>query len=35
MKSKIKALRFSKKIKVDTTNIDADFSALGDTGYMK
>jgi hypothetical protein len=33
MGEKIKALRFSKKIKVDTTNIDADFAALGDTDY--
>jgi hypothetical protein len=32
---KIKALRFSKKINVDTTNIDADFSALGKTDYMR
>jgi predicted DNA-binding protein len=35
MGAKIKALRFSKNIAVDTTNIDADFSALGDTDYMR
>jgi len=35
MGEKIKELRFSKKIKVDTTNIDTDFAALGDTDYMR
>ena len=35
MGTKIKSLKFSKKIAVDTTNIDADFSALADTDYMR
>ena len=35
MGAKVKALRFSKKIKVDTNNIDADFGTLGDTDYMR
>jgi hypothetical protein len=35
MGGKVKALRFSKKITVNTTDIDADFSALGDTDYMR
>lgn len=33
MGARVKALRFSKKIKVDTSSIDEDFSALADTGY--
>lgn len=33
MGAKVKALEFSKKIKVDTANIDKDFAALADTDY--
>ena len=33
MGAKIKALKFSKKIKVNTDNIDADFTALAGTDY--
>ena len=35
MGAKIKTLRFSKKITVDTTNTDADFSTLADTDYLR
>ncbi len=35
MGAKIKALRFSKKIKVDTDDIDSDFAALANTDYIK
>lgn len=33
MKAKIKALKFSKPIKVNTNNIDEDFAALAKTDY--
>ncbi len=35
MGAKIKTLKFSKKIKVQTDDIDADFAALANTDYMK
>lgn len=35
MGAKIKALKFSKKIKFDSNTIDADFAALADTDYIK
>lgn len=35
MGRKIKALKFSKKIKVNTTNIDSDLAALADTDYIR
>ena len=35
MEAKIRALKFSKDIKVSTDNIDADFAALADTEYGK
>lgn len=35
MGAKVKALKFSKKIKVSTDNIDDDFSALAQTDYQK
>lgn len=35
MKAKIKALKFSTKIKVTTDNIDTDFASLANTDYMK
>ena len=34
MKDKIGKLNFSKKIKVNTSNIDADFAALAKTSYV-
>jgi len=34
MGAKVKALKFSKKIKVNTDNIDADFAVLADTDYI-
>lgn len=33
MGAKVRALKFSKKIKVNTDNIDEDFSALAKTDY--
>jgi hypothetical protein len=35
MEAKIKALKLSKTIKTDTTNLDKDFAALADTDYGK
>lgn len=35
MRAKIKALKFSKKIKISTDNIDEQFAALADTDYMR
>jgi hypothetical protein len=35
MGAKIDALRFSKAVKVNTNDIDEDFSALAETDYMK
>lgn len=35
MKAKIKGLKFSKKIRVTTDNIDTDFAELAKTDYMK
>jgi hypothetical protein len=35
MGAKINALRFSKAIKADTNDIDADFAALAENDYMK
>lgn len=35
METKIKALKFSKKIKFATDNMDKDFAALARTGRMK
>ena len=35
MGTKVKALQFSKKIKVSTDDIDKDFAALSDTNYMR
>ena len=34
MGAKIKALTFSKKIKVNTDNLDEDFAVLADTDYI-
>lgn len=34
MGAKIKALKFSKKIKVNTDNIDEDFAVLADSDYI-
>ena len=34
MGAKIKGLKFAKKIKIDTNNIDADFAALAKTSYV-
>lgn len=33
MGAKVRALRFSKKIKVNTDNVDEDFAALAKTNY--
>jgi hypothetical protein len=35
MGEKIKALKLSKTIKIDTTNLDKDFAVLADTDYEK
>jgi hypothetical protein len=35
MGAKINALQFSKAIKADTNDIDADFSDLAENGYLK
>lgn len=35
MKAKIKALKFSRKIKISTDDLDKDFAALADTDYMR
>lgn len=35
MEAKIKALKFSKKIKFATDNMDKDFAVLARTGYIK
>jgi hypothetical protein len=35
METKINALQFSKAIKADTNDIDADFAALAENDYIK